>query len=102
MQFNFSIPRLVLLLALLATFAMAGGFSPPLLAETSIYDPSRIDRAWLYCVIMFVAGAVGASVVDHFVGTVDRTNIRLVYFVVGASLMLGSYLWLRGLHAMAG
>ena len=40
--------------------------------------------------------------VDHFVGTVDRTNIRLVYFVVGASLMLGSYLWRRGLHAMAG
>ncbi|MCX6875108.1 MAG: hypothetical protein NTW21_15050 [Verrucomicrobia bacterium] len=41
------------------------------------------------------------SALYHHVGTIDRSNIRLLYIIVGIALMLGSYLWIRALSQPA-
>jgi drug/metabolite transporter (DMT)-like permease len=74
-----------------------GGFSIPEVHD-EFRDPQRVTRAWLYCVMMFLAGAGCVSIVDHFVGTIDRSNIRLLYIIIGVALMIGSYLWQRGVR----
>ena len=101
MEFNFSIQRLLLLFACLAIFAMAGGFTAPSLATDSMLDPHRVAKAWRYCVLLFISGALSASVVDHFVGNIDRCNIRLIYIILGAALMIGSCIWIKGLQGAA-
>lgn len=55
----------------------------------------------MYCVILFVTGAVSVSVVDHFVGTLDRSNLRIIYIAVGLALMIGAVVWGSGLGVAA-
>ena len=98
MEFNFSIPRVLLLIIFLVIFAALGGFNPPSVAPDSLLDPRRIAKAWTYCVLLFISGAVCASVVDHFVGTLDRSNIRILYIILGVAVMVGASIWIRGLH----
>jgi hypothetical protein len=49
--------------------------------------------------LMFISGATCASVVDHYVGTLDRSNIRLLYIIVGVVLMTAASLWIRGMRS---
>jgi hypothetical protein len=95
MEFHFSIPRLLLLIALLAIFAAVGGFTPPAV----FFDIPRVAKAWRYCVLMFISGAACVSVIDHFVGNLERMNIRLLYIIMGIVLMIVSYLWFSGLRS---
>jgi hypothetical protein len=92
MEFNFSIRRLAILLVLLVVFWLLDGFSVPLI-DNEQYRPQRIKKAWQYCILLYTSGAVCISIVDHYIGTIDRSNIRLLYILVGFSLMTGSYLW---------
>ena len=101
MEFNLSIQRLLLLISLITIFAAIGGFAPPSLSPDSILDPRRVAKVWSYSVLLFITGAVCASVIDHYVGTLDRSNIRLLYILLGAGLMIGSCLWIRGLKGAA-
>ncbi len=101
MEFNFSLQRLLLLVAFLVLFAVLGGFSAPSLSPDSILDPRRVTKAWIYCVLLFIAGAVCVSVIDHYVGSLERSNIRLLYIIIGSLVMIGSYMWIRGLHGAA-
>ena len=101
MELNFSLQRLLLLVGFLVLFAVLGGFAPPSLPPDSILEPRKVAKAWRYCVLLFIAGAVCVSVIDHFVGTLDRSNIRLFYIIIGSVLMIGSYIWIRGLHGAA-
>jgi hypothetical protein len=101
MEFKFSITRLLLLIIFLVIFAVVGGFTPPTLSADSMLDPHRVAKAWRYCILLFISGAVSASLVDHFVGTLDRSNIRLLYIIIGAALMIGAYIWMSGLHGAA-
>jgi len=88
MEFNFSITRILLLATLVAAFAMLGGFSPPLIPSGSLLDPHKVAKAWIYCILLFLSGAVCTSIVDHFFGIVDRSSIRLVYVILGIALMV--------------
>lgn len=101
MELNFSLSRLLLLVALLVVFGLDGGFIPPDVSPDSLLDPRRVAKAWLYCVALFVSGAVSATVVDHFVGMIDRSNIRVIYIILGVALMTGAWLWLGGLRSAA-
>ncbi len=100
MEFNFSPPRLLLLALLLGAFAALGGFTLPQISEDRevFHSPARVQKAWSYCVLMFVAGAISASLVDHTIGNLDPTNLRTAYILLGAGLMIAGYFWLRTLR----
>jgi hypothetical protein len=98
MEFNFSLPRLLILAACIVAFWLLDGFTVPEVRRDETVDPHRFRKAWTYCVLLFAIGAVSASVVDHYVGNIDRSNIRLLYIVIGIGLMVGSWFWLRNLR----
>ncbi|MFC5456323.1 hypothetical protein [Prosthecobacter fluviatilis] len=93
MEFNFEWRRLVLLAALLGGFAFIGGFSVPQTDED--HSPARARKAWFYCVLLFATGAASASVVDHYTGGMSYSNLRSVYILFGALLMVAGVLWLK-------
>ncbi|MDF1787457.1 MAG: hypothetical protein P1U82_16440 [Verrucomicrobiales bacterium] len=55
------------------------------------------QRAWLRLFLIFVAGGVSFSMVDHEVGLMDRTNLRFAYLLGGGVLMVASLVWLRAI-----
>ena len=99
MEFNFSLSRLCLLAVLLIVFFLWGGFSAPVLDPQSMLSASRVTRVWFYCVVLYVIGAACVSVVDHFVGTLDRSNLRLLYVILGVIAMAGSCLYIHTLKS---
>jgi hypothetical protein len=101
MEPNFSPPRLAIFAACLAIFWWMGGFSIEIDPD-GIRDPGKVERAWRYCVMLFVAGAACVSLVDHHFGTIERSSLRIVYIIIGVLLMVGSSLWLQGLKRQAG
>lgn len=92
MELNFGIGRIALFAILVGVFAALGGFSGPELPEQ--FSSIRTHRAWSYCVTMFLVGAVCVSLIDHSVGTLDRTNLRFLYVLLGIGLMAGGAWWL--------
>ncbi len=94
MEFNFSYQRLALLGACLGVFLALGGFSGPETAEHEFVRPGRVQKAWFYCVVLFIGGAVSASVIDHNVGFMAPMNFRPFYIVTGVILMVAAVLWL--------
>lgn len=97
MEFNFEFRRLLLLLILLGGFALLGGFTPPDLSPETAHDANRVQKAWFYCLLIFTGGAAAVSVVDHWVGTMERSNLRAMYILIGVVLMIGGALWMRSL-----
>ena len=97
MEFNFEFRRLLLLLILLGVFALLGGFTPPDLSPETAHDANRVQKAWFYCLLIFTGGAAVVSVVDHWVGTMERSNLRAMYILIGVVLMIGGALWMRSL-----
>jgi hypothetical protein len=87
MEFTFTPLRTVILIVLLAGFWLAGGFELPEVAGR------QANRIWLCSVIFFVIGALMVSVVDHWVGNLDRSNLRWLYVVMGVLAMAGSVMY---------
>ncbi|MDB6007485.1 MAG: hypothetical protein JWR15_4472 [Prosthecobacter sp.] len=83
----------MLLTVLLGGFAWMGGFSAPQTDED--HSPARATKAWSYCVLLFVTRAASASVVDHFTGTMSRSNVRPAYVLPGVLLMATGLFWLK-------
>ncbi len=80
-ELNLSPLRVAALVALVFAYALAGGFAVPADA------PVRMVRAWVVPVLLFVAGAALATVVDHRVGSLERTSLRWFHVVVGVGAM---------------
>lgn len=99
MEFNFGFGRLALLAICLGVFLALGGFSVPDAAEESFFHSRKTQKAWFYCVVLFIGGAVSATLIDHRVGLMDPTNIRYLYILIGGILMVSAMLWLRSLKA---
>lgn len=97
MELNFEWRRLLLLAVLLGGFAWLGGFPPPKVSPDGPYSAARVNKAWSYCTLLFVFGAVSVSLVEHTVGHMDPTNLRSAYVVLGVLLMIASVVWLRSL-----
>jgi hypothetical protein len=83
MEFTFTPLRIGILVALLGAFALFGGFDFP---DQAHY---RMTRAWGISVLFFSLGAVCISIVDHWVGNLDRSNLRWLYIVLGVLCMGG-------------
>ncbi len=49
------------------------------------------------CIVLFVGGAVSATVIEHSIGHMDPTNLRPAYIFMGVVLMMASVLWLKAL-----
>ena len=45
------------------------------------------------CILMFVAGAVSISIVAHWVGNVESSNIRILYVIARILLMAVALVW---------
>ncbi len=95
MDFNFDLRRLLLFAALLAGFALLGGFSQPELSPESMHRAAQVHKAWFYCMALYVVGAAAVSLVDHWTGTMEPLNLRLLYIILGVLLMGAGALWLR-------
>ena len=97
--------RLALLVACLVTFWVLGGFTP-IDSHLEAGRPSaKAHKAWFYCILAFVTGAICVSVIDHKVGLIDPTNLRFAYIIGGIALMILGILWhqslVSGLEAIA-
>jgi hypothetical protein len=79
---------------LLAGFYFLGGFEMP---ERMM--PAEFRKSWMMCMVLFVFGAVQVSVVDHWAGNVDRSNLRSIHVILGVIFMAVGLAWksmLRG------
>ena len=86
MEFQFTPVRTAILIVLLVAFWLLGGFE-------HLDVGGQIGRAWLYSVIIFWIGSAMVSVVDHWVGNLDRTNLRWLYIVMGVLSIGGSFMY---------
>lgn len=86
MEFQFTPVRTAILVVLLVAFWLLGGFE-------HLDAGGQIGRAWLYSVIIFIIGSAMVSVVDHWVGNLDRSNLRWLYIVMGVLAIGGSFMY---------
>ena len=102
MEFNFGPVRLLILALCLGGFAWWGGFSPPQNKDRQVTHVHGVRDVWIKCTLMFVAGAVCVSLVDHRVGLMDPTHLRPVYVILGLFLMIGAVIWLQAVKHATG
>ena len=93
MEFKFTRPRVLFLIVFLAIFYAIGGFEMPEYAKQG----NQSAKAWLGSVLLFCGGAVCTTIVDHFAGNIERTNLRAVYVIIGVILMIVATLWVKAL-----
>ncbi|MGB1129904.1 MAG: hypothetical protein ACPG4K_07630 [Haloferula sp.] len=89
MELKFTPWRLAALVVLIVAYAIHGGFViPP--------DMSRpLFRLWLVTLLLFLTSALSATLVDHWIGRVERSNLRWFYVVAGVSGMAGALVLLH-------
>jgi hypothetical protein len=93
MEFTFTPVRTGILAILLVAFWLLGGFEFP--GAGFAY----LRRAWLYSVLLFGLGSVCATIVDHWVGNLDRSNLRWLYVVMGVLCMGGAFMYQHVLNS---
>lgn len=81
MELKFTPIRVGMLMALLVGYALTGGFVIP--GDL----PAQALRKWVLVPLLFVAGAMGATVIDHRIGSLERSSIRWFHIVVGIAAM---------------
>lgn len=88
MEVNFTPIRSGILITLLLVFYFLGGYEVP----GEVYF-RQFTKAWYLCIVIFATGAGMVSVVDHWAGTVERTNLRILYLILGFVLMAVALFW---------
>ncbi|BCX47841.1 hypothetical protein HAHE_17490 [Haloferula helveola] len=77
MELKFTPLRVAMFVVFMVGFGLAGGYVfPPDL-------PYRSTRALALAILLFTLSAVSATVVDHWVGNLDRSNLRWFYIIAG-------------------
>jgi len=69
MELTFIPVRVVSFLVLMGLFALLGGFTFPQILADSGLPTSKLSRAWIYCVLMFIGGAACVGDVPQIVKT---------------------------------
>ncbi|MCF6314302.1 MAG: hypothetical protein L3J39_17775 [Verrucomicrobiales bacterium] len=94
MEFTFTPIRIVIFICLLASFWFLGGFTHPAtrlgLAEDA---PIYLLRSWGFCMTLFIVGATSATLVEHWVGNLDPTNLQTFYITMGIIAMSVAVIW---------
>jgi hypothetical protein len=93
MSFNFGPVRLIIFVVCVLVFWFFKGFENTVPGE----EDTRIalGAEWVWPLVMYFVGAVAVSFIDHFIGTLERQNIRLVYLIGGAVLTVGAIVMLN-------
>jgi hypothetical protein len=95
MEFTFTPLRVAILVALIGAFALCGGF------ELLAWKYGFLRKPGLYSILMLVSGAVLVSITDHWVGNLDRSNLRWLYVFMGLLAMGGGLMYQHVLHERA-
>jgi hypothetical protein len=91
--------RAMVFVGFTAVFYWFGGFSNPgFLTEDTLYDGSRLTRAWIYTLAMFFGGAFSVCFIEHEIGILAPINLRFRYVLGGLGLMAGGVIWGQMLH----
>jgi hypothetical protein len=85
----------VFLVIVVAFFAWFGG--PPTLPDDSYMTRGGIGRSWLYCSLLFIAGAGTACFGDKEYGMFPPASLRWLFIVLGAFIMVVSTAWMHSL-----
>lgn len=89
MELKFTPIRLSILIVLVIGYAVHGGFAVP--PEV----PRQMMKMWVATLMLFLVSAVSTTVVDHWIGLMDRSNLRWFYVVVGIAGMAGALVMLH-------
>jgi hypothetical protein len=93
MSFNFGPVRLVIFIVCVLVFWALKGFENTVPGEDGAMV--EVGNQWVWSLIMFFGGAIAVSFIDHYIGTLERQNIRLVYLILGAILMVSGVMLLN-------
>lgn len=93
MSLNFGPVRLIIFVLCILVFWFFKGFENTVPGE----EGARVDLGseWVWPLIMYFVGAVAVSFIDHYIGTLERQNLRLVYLIGGTILMVSAIVMLR-------
>ena len=73
--------RVGILIALIVGYTLIGGLVIP--GDL----PRQAMGGWVMTILLFLVGAILATVVDHRIKAVDRTTVRWFYVVAGLGAM---------------
>ena len=86
--------KLLLFVALMGGFYAFDGFDRPAVAREDYRSHTRMARAWIVTVIMFVAGATmtlwGNAIAQH----VDWDIPDGLYPIMGVALLIAGFVWM--------
>lgn len=99
MSINFGPLRLITFVICVMAFWALDGFVNTV--PDADGHPVSLGGAWVRPLLMFFLGAVMVSFVDHYIGNVERQNLRWLYLLVGVGLMVGSYYMIKAAKAAA-
>ncbi|MFT4550217.1 MAG: H+/Cl- antiporter ClcA [Verrucomicrobiales bacterium] len=86
--------RIATFVVCVAIFWILGGFEPLGSGLSEDFQPHvKMQKAWIYCIVAFLTGAVCVSFIEHKIGHVDPVNLRVAYIIFGVALMLLGILW---------
>ncbi len=94
MEFILTPIRVAIFTCFLVAFWFLDGFTHP--ATRLVIDgetPVYLYRTWVLCMALFVAGAGSATLVEHWAGNLDPTNLQVLYIIFGVILMGVAVAW---------
>lgn len=95
MEFTFTPLRVAVFVIALVVFWLVGGFTFP------AFHSMGLKKAWLTMNALYVLGAISMTVVDHWVGNLDRSNLRFLYIIMGVIACSGGLMYLHILKERA-
>jgi hypothetical protein len=90
MEIRITLLRALLFALLVAGYWWIGGFAVHVNADV---------RGMFYRGILFVIGSGCVTVVEHEIGTMERTSLRWLYIILGLLLMTAAVTWTRAVQS---
>lgn len=94
MEFTFTPIRIGIFICLLAVFWFFDGFTHPAIRlDLGDEAPRYLLTTWGLCMALFITGASSATLVEHWAGNIDPTNLQAFYITIGIILMAIALFW---------
>lgn len=96
---RFTLPTLLIFAVVISGFFLIFGL-PVDLDSDSPLSQRRINRAWLYCSLLFVSGTVTACFGDKQYGLFPPVSLRWAFILFGGFIMIASVAWMYSLQTL--